>query len=578
MPRKTLPPRLRVTNRQATSVHARVRAFAQVHPPVGHREHPETLHSSGSVAGWWAGRRQRRHAAGWVSRSIEFTERGFALNGRVVKLRGLDRHQTFPFVGQAMPARVQRRDAQILRQRSSNATSCARRIIPSRATSSGTPATNSVFWFLRRSPGLAAYRRQRLAGPCRRQWVKRMIRRDWNHPAIVCCGACASTNPHDDHDFYARTNALAHTRSIRHDRRAVSATFRNPEPLEDVFTVNDFGWPLRPPNHPRYLNTEFAAATPIRSGPRTDDGGGATAGTSADPACPHARSACVRSAIRPAASAGAHSTTTPILISAPATASTITAWPIFFANRNRPQVSTNRNAILPRRLSWSLPFTGRRETEAIGFRIAMICSNADHLKLYTKQEWRLDADRRSRSRPCAQFTHLKYAPFTVNSPNSYTLAAGGAICAWTAILPASLQCRRPIPARVWTGSSRCNRTTPSFTPMVRTQRARRSTRDRRVRHHSPARERDPIVLTLEGPADIIGDNPFALVGGTSARSGFSAHASRPAWFASPPRIKGSEASPSALCCGKPKQSAHRPRSWKSGAASAQTGHGSASLL
>src|SRR5271169_4831809 len=49
-------------------------------------------------------------------REAHFTDHGFALNGTIVKLRGLDRHQTFPFVGQAMPARVQRRDAYILRK------------------------------------------------------------------------------------------------------------------------------------------------------------------------------------------------------------------------------------------------------------------------------------------------------------------------------------------------------------------------------------------------------------------------------------------------------------------------------
>ncbi len=27
---------------------------------------------------------------------------------------------------------------------------------------------------------------------------------------------------------------------------------------------------------------------------------------------------------------------------------------------------------------------------------------------------------------------------------------------------------------------------------------------------------DPVVLTLEGPGELIGDNPFALVGGTGA--------------------------------------------------------------
>ena len=45
-----------------------------------------------------------------------FTDHGFSLNGKMIKLRGLDRHQTFPFVGQAMPARVQRKDPDILRK------------------------------------------------------------------------------------------------------------------------------------------------------------------------------------------------------------------------------------------------------------------------------------------------------------------------------------------------------------------------------------------------------------------------------------------------------------------------------
>src|SRR5580700_9262607 len=41
-------------------------------------------------------------------RHAELTDHGFALNGKVIQLRGLDRHQTFPFVGQAMPGRAQR--------------------------------------------------------------------------------------------------------------------------------------------------------------------------------------------------------------------------------------------------------------------------------------------------------------------------------------------------------------------------------------------------------------------------------------------------------------------------------------
>jgi len=48
-------------------------------------------------------------------REAKFTPEGFMLNGQRVKLRGLNRHQTFPYVGGAMPARVQRRDAWILK-------------------------------------------------------------------------------------------------------------------------------------------------------------------------------------------------------------------------------------------------------------------------------------------------------------------------------------------------------------------------------------------------------------------------------------------------------------------------------
>ncbi len=49
-------------------------------------------------------------------REAKFTPQGFKLNGSVLKLRGLNRHQSFPYLGGAMPERVQRRDAWILRR------------------------------------------------------------------------------------------------------------------------------------------------------------------------------------------------------------------------------------------------------------------------------------------------------------------------------------------------------------------------------------------------------------------------------------------------------------------------------
>ena len=47
-------------------------------------------------------------------RNMEFRKDGFWLNGRKLKIRGLNRHQSYPYVGYAMPASMQKLDADIL--------------------------------------------------------------------------------------------------------------------------------------------------------------------------------------------------------------------------------------------------------------------------------------------------------------------------------------------------------------------------------------------------------------------------------------------------------------------------------
>lgn len=48
-------------------------------------------------------------------RTAVFLKDGFYLNGRKVKLRGLNRHQSYPYVGYAMPESMQKLDADILK-------------------------------------------------------------------------------------------------------------------------------------------------------------------------------------------------------------------------------------------------------------------------------------------------------------------------------------------------------------------------------------------------------------------------------------------------------------------------------
>ena len=49
-------------------------------------------------------------------RNAEFRADGFYLNGRKLKIRGLNRHQSYPYVGYAMPRSMQEFDADILKR------------------------------------------------------------------------------------------------------------------------------------------------------------------------------------------------------------------------------------------------------------------------------------------------------------------------------------------------------------------------------------------------------------------------------------------------------------------------------
>ena len=186
-------------------------------------------------------------------REAKFTPEGFYLNGKHLKLRGLDRHQTFPFVGQAMPARVQKRDAWILRKE-----------LKCNIVRTSHYPQSPHFLDACDEYGLLVF--EEIPGwqhigdkdwqDLSVQYVDTMIRRDWNHPSIVLWGVRINESG-DNHDFYTRTNKLAH--ELDDSRPTGGVRYRyDSEFLEDVFTMNDFGFPLRPPNHPLYLNTEFS--------------------------------------------------------------------------------------------------------------------------------------------------------------------------------------------------------------------------------------------------------------------------------------------------------------------------------
>ena len=186
-------------------------------------------------------------------RTAEFRDDGaFYLNDRPLKLRGLNRHQTYPYIGAAAPARLQRRDAEIIKH------DLACNIV----RTSHYPQSPH---FLDRCDeiGLLVFEEvpgwQHVGDAAWQALIMRdleaMIVRDRNHPSIILWGARVNESA-DFHDFYTATNARAHELDPTRQTGGVRYKYDS-ERLEDVFTMNDFGYDLRPPNHSKYMVTEF---------------------------------------------------------------------------------------------------------------------------------------------------------------------------------------------------------------------------------------------------------------------------------------------------------------------------------
>ncbi len=168
-------------------------------------------------------------------RTAEFTVDGFLLNGRPLKIRGLNRHQAFPHVGYAMGRSAQERDAELMK----NTLKC------NLVRTSHYPQSK---WFLDHCDriGLLVFEEipgwQHIGGETWQKEaienVRRMIERDWNHPSIIIWGVRINESQ-DSHDFYVETNRLAHeldtTRQTGGVRYITDSEF-----LEDVYTMNDF--------------------------------------------------------------------------------------------------------------------------------------------------------------------------------------------------------------------------------------------------------------------------------------------------------------------------------------------------
>ena len=168
-------------------------------------------------------------------RSFAFTEEGFVLNNRKVKLIGLNRHQSYPYVGYAMPARIQKKDAAILKNE-----------LFVNIVRTSHYMQSDAFLDACDQVGLLVFEEipgwQHIGDDHFKQLsmqnLKDMITHHFNHPSIVMWGVRINESP-DNHAFYLATNELARTLDDSRPTGGVR-NFAGSELLEDVYTYNDF--------------------------------------------------------------------------------------------------------------------------------------------------------------------------------------------------------------------------------------------------------------------------------------------------------------------------------------------------
>lgn len=167
-------------------------------------------------------------------RTIEFTPKGFLLNGNKIKIRGANRHQSYPYVGYAMPKRAQIEDARLIKELGFNAVRTSHYPQSEHFLSECDKLGLLVFEEIPGWQNVGNIEWQDIAV----NNVSGMINDHKNHPSIIMWGVRINESG-DYHDFYTRTNNLAHKLDPFRPTGGVRC-FAHSELLEDIYTYNDF--------------------------------------------------------------------------------------------------------------------------------------------------------------------------------------------------------------------------------------------------------------------------------------------------------------------------------------------------
>ena len=169
-------------------------------------------------------------------REAKFTNKGFYLNGKKIKLVGLNRHQGYPYMGYAASKSLQKDDADVLKNE----------IGVNVVRTSHYPQSKHFLdrcdeiglLFLNEIPGWQHVSKEEA---WRKQCLKNaevMVKEQRNHPSLIAHGVRVDESIDDD-ELYLETNKIAH--SLDPQRATIGVrNFKGSHCLEDVYGYNDF--------------------------------------------------------------------------------------------------------------------------------------------------------------------------------------------------------------------------------------------------------------------------------------------------------------------------------------------------
>jgi len=168
-------------------------------------------------------------------RTAEFKADGFYLNGKRVFMRGLNRHQNYPYIGYAATEHLQREDARILKKElQCNAVRTShypqsRHFIDECDRLGLLVFTEIPGW---QHIGDEMWKKQACDN------VREMVMQYRNHPSIILWGVRINESLDDD-ELYRRANSIAHDLDPSRSTSGVRYLEKS-SLLEDVYAYNDF--------------------------------------------------------------------------------------------------------------------------------------------------------------------------------------------------------------------------------------------------------------------------------------------------------------------------------------------------